>query len=124
MITPTMSAPNATQIFIERYLGLAVPGRSQLVGRNVLRDEILLGTGPRCSRRPSGKRPEASPQLPCLGGVSGVCHSSVVARQGLPPAGLPLNNDQTRLNKNTNCTTATTKAEMVIHWFMVRADAG
>ena len=41
------------------------------------------------------------PQLPCPGGVSGVCHSSVVALQGLPPAGLPLKRLQARLNRKT-----------------------
>src|SRR5258708_38059282 len=37
-ITPTMSAPNATQIFMNALLLVPVPDRRQLVGRNVLRD--------------------------------------------------------------------------------------
>src|ERR1700730_15996494 len=44
-ITPVMSAPNATQIFMKLFLALRVPDRRQLVGWDVLRDEILFGAG-------------------------------------------------------------------------------
>ena len=67
----------------------------------------------RRSRRPSGRRPAAPvPSCRACGGVSGVCHSSVVARQGLPPAGLPCFRLQTRLNRKMSCAAATTSAAM------------
>ena len=59
-------------------------------GGCVLRDEVLRRRRARCSRRPSDRRP-AGPCPNCRAPAAsrGVCHSSVVARQGLPPAGRP-----------------------------------
>ncbi|MNC92791.1 hypothetical protein D3C83_92900 [compost metagenome] len=65
-----------------------------------------------------------APQLPWPGGVVAVCHSRVVAFQGLFPAGLPCFRLQIMLMKNRICTTATIRAEMVMPAFMVCADSG
>ena len=94
-------------------------------GRLVLRDEILARRPARCNRRPSDRRPAAPcPSCRAPAGFRGVCHSSVVARQGLPPACLPLNRLQIRLNRNTIWAAPTIKAAMVMKTFSVVADGG
>ncbi|MNN96082.1 hypothetical protein D3C81_2150100 [compost metagenome] len=62
--------------------------------------------------------------MPCTGGVSGVCHSRLVACHGLPPAGLPWDRLQNRLNRNSSCDTPTISAAMVMKAFSSWADCG
>src|SRR5713226_343049 len=92
--------------------------------RLVLRHEILLSAWHAVIVSPAIDHWQLLAQLPCPGGVSGVCHSSVVALQGLLPAGLPLNRLQIRLNRNTIWAKPTVNAAMVMKTFRVVADGG
>src|SRR3984893_14315654 len=74
----------------------------------------------RCNQRPRDRLQA----IPCPGGVSGVCHASVLALQGLLPAGLPLDRLQIRLNRTTIWAKPTTNAAVVMKPFSVVADGG
>jgi hypothetical protein len=88
----------------------------------VLRHEVVLERAPLIGQRYTTG--SSAPQLPCRGGVSGVNHSSVVARHGLGPACLPFFRLQIRLNRNRSCTAATKNAAVLIASFIVCTESG